>query len=327
MLNFKKNRAINLICLGRAGVDLYPIEREISIIDAPAFEKYVGGSPANIAAAFSKLGGVSGFIGKVSNDQFGQYVIRYLKSINIDTSNIISDNTGTRTSLAIAERKADNCDTLFYRNGAADLYLKPEDISEVYIKNATALIISGTALSQSPSREAVFMALHYARKHSTIVFFDIDYRNYSWSSKEETSLYYSLAAEKSDVVIGTREEYDAMEYTVLPGNKDDRKTAARLFRFATSIAVIKHGKSGSIAYDSEWNEYHGRIYMVEVKKPYGAGDAFAGSFIYHLMQGESISSSLNKSAAAASIIISNNSCSEASPTLNELSNFIKKYTC
>lgn len=55
-----------------------------------------------------------------------------------------------------------------YRDNVADLKLEPKDISEEYIRNAKSLLISGTALAKSPSREAVFLALDYARKHDVV---------------------------------------------------------------------------------------------------------------------------------------------------------------
>lgn len=57
-----------------------------------------------------------------------------------------------------------------YRDNVADLKLDPTEVSEEYIKKSKALLISGTALAQSPSREAVFLALEYARKHEVVVF-------------------------------------------------------------------------------------------------------------------------------------------------------------
>lgn len=54
-----------------------------------------------------------------------------------------------------------------YRNGIADLSLSPEDIDEDYIKNAKLLLISGTALAASPSREAALKALSLAKRTNT----------------------------------------------------------------------------------------------------------------------------------------------------------------
>ncbi|MCB2585260.1 5-dehydro-2-deoxygluconokinase, partial [Listeria monocytogenes] len=80
---------------------------------------------------------------------------------------------------------------LMYRENVADLYLTPEEISEEYIKEARVLLISGTALAKSPSREAVLKAVSLARKNDVVVAFELDYRPYTWKNSEETAVYYS----------------------------------------------------------------------------------------------------------------------------------------
>ena len=142
----------------------------------------------------------------------GRFIVNYLKDNHIDTSGISVDQTGAVTGLAFTEIKSpEDCSILMYRDNVADLKLDTTDVSEEYIKQSKALLISGTALAASPSREAVFLALDYARKHDVVVIFDLDYRPYTWKSAQETAVYYNLAAEKCDVIIGTREEFDMME--------------------------------------------------------------------------------------------------------------------
>src|SRR5690625_1774727 len=134
--------------------------------DTTSFTKYVGGSPANITIGASRLGLKAGFIGKVSDDQMGRFITRYLEENTIDTSSVAVDNTGAMTGLAFTEIKSpEDCSILMYRDNVADLKLDTTNVSEAYIKKSKTLLISGTALAASPSREAVFLALDYARKH------------------------------------------------------------------------------------------------------------------------------------------------------------------
>ena len=71
-----------------------------------------------------------------------------------------------------------------YRNCIADLQLHPHDIDEEYIKNTKALLISGTSLAASPSREAALKAVMLAKRFGTKVIFDVDYRSYSWKNMD-----------------------------------------------------------------------------------------------------------------------------------------------
>lgn len=326
ILNFKKDKTMDFAAIGRIGIDLNPNEINRPLEESITFTKYVGGSPANIAVGMSRLGVKCGFIGRVSNDGFGRYAVNYFEKNGIDTSAIVVDDTGAVNGLAFTEVKSPTeCSIIMYRDNAADLKINLKDIDEKYLKNTKAFLISGTALAKSPSREAVFVALEYARKHGAVVFFDIDYRPYSWNSKEETSVYYNLAAEKCDVIIGTREEFDMMEHIIDPQNSNDYITAKRWFDYNAKLVVIKHGKDGSIAYTKDGKTYEGRIFPSKVLKTFGAGDSYASAFIYGLMQEWSIDKCLEFGSASASIVISKNNCSEAMPNPKEIEDYIKQF--
>ncbi len=324
-LSFESQKTMDFIALGRLAIDLNANEINKPMEETMTFTKYLGGSPANIAVGMSKLGMKTGFIGRVADDQMGRFIASYLDKTGIDSSNVVIDKSGSKTGLAFTEIKSPtDCSILMYRDNVADLKLEPKDIKEEYIKGAKALLISGTALSKSPSREATFVALDYARKHNLVIFFDIDYRPYTWVSEEETAVYYNLAAEKCDVIIGTREEFDMMEALTNPGNSDDYVTANKWFDYNAKIVVIKHGKDGSIAYNKEGETFKGTIFPAKVVKTFGAGDSYASAFIYGLMQGWDIDKAMEFGSASASIVISSHSCSDAMPTAEQIKLYIEK---
>lgn len=322
-LNFLSERPVDLIGIGRLTVDLNADQINRPMEETSSFTKYVGGSPANITIGAARLGLKTGFIGKVADDQMGRFIVNYLKKDNIDTSNIVTDKTGAVTGLAFTEIKSpEDCSILMYRDNVADLKLDTNDVSEDYIKQTKVLHISGTALSASPSREAVFLALDYAQKHDVVVIFDLDYRPYTWTSDKETATYYNLAAEKCDVIIGTREEFDMMEQFEKEKNTDEQ-TAKRWFDHQAEIVIIKHGGDGSITYTKDGSSYTSGTFKTKVLKTFGAGDSYASAFIYGLMQNWDIPKAMEYGSASAAIVISRHSCSDAMPTTNEIDNFIK----
>lgn len=325
-LCFDNEREIDLIAVGRLAIDLNANEINRPMEETLTFTKYLGGSPANIAVAVSRLGLKAGFIGRVADDQFGRFITNYLDINSIDTSNIVVDKSGAKTGLAFTEIKSPtDCSILMYRSDAVDLKLEVGDVSEEYIKKAKAVMISGTALASSPSREAVFAVCELARKNNTVVFFDIDYRPYTWKSVEETAIYYSLAAEKADVIIGTREEFDMLEMISNKGNKDDYVTAKKWFDYNAKIVIIKHGKEGSYAYSKEGEKVTGAVFPVTPVKTFGAGDSYAGGLIFGLVKGEDVSKAMEYGAGAAAIVVQSHSCSDAMPTLEQIEKFINEY--
>ncbi|WP_221567205.1 5-dehydro-2-deoxygluconokinase [Alkalihalobacillus sp. TS-13] len=322
-LDFKKDRPIDLIALGRLCIDLNANEINRPMEETRTFTKYVGGSPANIAIGAARLDLKTGFIGKVSDDQMGRFIQHYLIENDIDVSGVEVDQTGAMTGLAFTEIKSpEDCSILMYRDNVADLKLSTHDIDEEYIKRSKALLISGTALAASPSREAVYLALEYARKHDVVVLFDLDYRPYTWNSPEETATFYNLAAEKCDVIIGTREEFDMMEQFEREAGADDQKTAKKWFDHHAEIVIIKHGAEGSIAYTKDGGSYKGGIFKTKVLKTFGAGDSYASALIYGLFQGWDLPRAMTFGSASASIVISKHSCSDAMPTVEEIKSFM-----
>jgi 5-dehydro-2-deoxygluconokinase len=318
-LKFDNARSLDLIAIGRLCIDLNSNETNRPMEETRTFTKYVGGSPANIAIGTARLGQKTGFIGKIADDQMGRFIKDYLEKNAIDTKGVKIDHTGAVTGLAFTEIKSPNeCSILMYRDNVADLKLHPSEIDENYIKQSKALLISGTALAKSPSREAVFLAIEYAVKHHVTVFFDLDYRPYTWTDEAETAVYYNLLAEKCDVIIGTREEFNMMEKLLDIKKADDHFTASRWFTYRAKMVVIKHGGAGSIAYTKDGRSHQSGIYQTNVLKTFGAGDSYASAFIYGLMKGKDVSEAMKMGSASASIVISHHSCSDAMPTIEEL---------
>jgi len=319
-VEFNSKRDYDIIAIGRACMDLNAVEYNRPMEETMTFKKYVGGSPANIAIGASKLGLRAGFIGKLADDQHGRFIKQYMQDVGVDTSHMVVDQHGHKTGLAFTEIKSpEECSILMYREQVADLYLEPSEVSEDYIKRSKVLLISGTALAQSPSREAVLKALQLARKHEVKVVFELDYREYTWESPEEIAVYYTMVAQQSDIVIGTRDEFDVME-NIKTGNND--MTVAALFKHYPQLIVIKHGKEGSYAYAKSGEIFKGNAYLTKVLKTFGAGDSYASAFLYALLSNEDIETALKYGSASAAMVVSKHSSSEAMPTVEEIKRLI-----
>ncbi len=289
--------------------------------NAVTFHKYVGGSPANTAVAMSRLGLSVGYIGKVSDDQFGRFITRYLAKQGVDVSHIALAGPGIRSGVTMGEILPDRCSYLMYRTNCADLHIDCAQLDESYLASHKLLLISGTSLSHSPAREAVFHAISLARRNHVAVAFDLDYREDTWDTVKEASLYLSLAAEKADLVLGTRDEFDVMEHLLHTGNQDDAKSAAWLLEKGVSVVSIKKGKKGSHVFTKEGKTVGG-IYPAQVLKTFGAGDSYSSAFLFGLLHNMELKDSLRYAAAASSITISGHSCSDSMPTLEQVEDYI-----
>lgn len=329
-IEFEQNRPMDLILLGRVAIDFNPaynnqVKEEFKPLKkVHMFEKYVGGSPANIAVGVTRHGLKAGFIGKVSDDQFGEFVVDYFNEQGIDTSHISVCTGGEKLGLTFTEMlSSSESHILMYRNRIADLQLHVDDIDEQYIRNAKAVLISGTALAESPSREAALKTVMLARKNRTKIIFDIDYREYNWKNKDEISIYYSAVAREADIIMGSREEFDLTERLICPGMTDE-ESSVYWQSCNARIVVIKHGMKGSTAYTADGEKFSIKPFPVEARKGFGGGDGYGSGFLYGLYQGWDIIDCLEFGSAEASMMVRSNNCSDSLPGTEEVLEFIKK---
>ena len=166
-------------------------------------------------------------------------------------------------------------------------------------------------------------ALPISKKNNTVVIFDIDYREYSWASKDEIAIYYALIAKNNDVIIGSREEFDLTQ-GIIGQDNNDQETANRWFNYGNKIVVIKHGKEGSTAYTSDKKSFNIKPFPVKLLKSFGGGDAYGSAFVYGLLEGWDIIDCLEFGSASASMLVASHSCSDAMPKVEEINEFIRK---
>ncbi len=322
-ISFDPSRPYDVVLLGRVAVDFNPVDYFQPLEECTTFKKYVGGSPANIAVGAARHGLKVGFFARVSDDQLGDFVTHFFQKEGIDTSRIRRCENGEKIGLTFTEiLSRDESSILMYRNCIADLQLHPDDIDEEYIKNAKLLLISGTSLAASPSREAALKAVMLAKRFGTRILFDVDYRSYSWKNKDEISIYYSMVAREADIIMGSREEFDLMEALIEP-NRDDWQSAAYWHSQNAKIVVIKHGKKGSTAYTSDGRHYTVRPFPVDALKSFGGGDGYGAGFLYGLFSGWEMYDCLEFGCAQASMMVAAHSCSEEMPHADEIHAFIK----
>lgn len=323
-IEFDNSKKYDLILLGRVAVDLNPVDYYCPLNESTTFKRYLGGSPANIAVGLARLGKKCGFFARVSDDQLGTFVTDFFENEGVDTSHIVRCTNGEKIGLTFTEIKSETeSSILMYRNSAADLKLDVADIDEEYIKQGKAILISGTALAESPSREAALKAVMLAKRNNVPVIFDIDYRSYNWKNADEISIYYAAVAREADIILGSREEYDLTERLIKPGMSDE-ETAAYWHNQNAKIVIIKHGKQGSTAYTNDGESYSIKPFPIKLLKSFGGGDGYASAFLYGLFEGFEIIDALEFGSASASMLVASHACSQDMPTVEQVKEFVRK---
>lgn len=316
MISIEKHK--RFLVAGRAGLDLYADPPGSEIEGAARFTSALGGSGANIAVGIAKLGGKSALLSSVSDDAVGRFVLGELDRYGVDRSRVRSLKGEMRTSLAVVETRLENCQSVIYRNGAADFGLTAEDVARAGIAEFGMLIVTGTALAVDPSRSAVLLAIQMAKEAGVPVTLDVDYRPYSWGSAAEAAVTCREAAALSDMVIGNDVEFD-----VMAGGADGLALAQSMASRCPAV-VYKMGEKGSVTF-TPGESFETPIDPVSALKPTGAGDAFMAGLVTGLSDGLGLREAVRRGTAAAAITVTRVGCAPASPTAEELAAFIHRH--
>ena len=309
---------MDVVILGRVGYDLYSEEPHVPLPQVRRFSRYLGGSSANMAIGLSRLGAKVGMISCLGNDQLSGFLTGFLKERGVDTSHI-QTAPGYLPSLCLTEvSPPDSFPQVFYRHDAVDTRLDATDADLDFACSARMFITNGTTFCASPSRESSYRAMERAKKAGCQVVLDVDFRSMSWRSVEEAGLAIRLALPYVDVLIGNQ-----LELKLATGQDDLDEAVAVLRKAGVSMLVSKLGELGTRVITRE-EDVHLPPYKVEVCTTIGAGDGFASGFLYAMLQGMPLLDCLHHGNAAAAIVVSRLSCSEAMPELSEVQTIIRE---
>ncbi len=288
---FATGRQLDLICLGRLGVDLYAQQVGARLEDVSSFAKYLGGSSANIAFGTARLGVKTAMLSRVGDDHMGRFLIESLAREGCDVSAIKRDPERLTAIVLLGLKDRETFPLVFYRENCADMALRAEDIDEQQIASSKALLITGTHFSTDQVFKASSQALEYAEKHNVKRVLDIDYRPVLWGlagkadgetrfvADQQVSQHVQRILPRFDLIVGTEEEFQ------IAGGSTDLLTALRTVRELTAATlVVKLGPQGCTVIHGAIPAHleDGAIYpgvRVEVLNVLGAGDAFMSGFL------------------------------------------------
>lgn len=281
---------IDAITIGRAGVDFYGAQIGGRLEDMGSFEKYIGGSPTNIACGTSRLGLKTALITRVGDEHLGRFIREQLVREGVNVEGVATDPERLTALAILGIRDEDQFPLIFYRENCADMALCEDDISEAFIARARAVVATGTHLSNPRTEAATLKALEFARKHGARTALDIDYRPNLWGvaghGDGESRFVESQAVTDKllstlhyfDLIVGTEEEFH------IAGGTTDTLAALRKVRENSNATLVcKRGALGAVAFedkipDSLDDGQTGEGFPIEVFNVLGAGDGFFRAF-------------------------------------------------
>ncbi|MEU6064028.1 5-dehydro-2-deoxygluconokinase [Streptomyces sp. NPDC047082] len=320
------SQPFDLITMGRIGVDLYPLQTGVPLARVESFGKYLGGSAANVAVAAARLGRATAVITRTGDDAFGAYLHQALKEFGVD-DRWVTPVAAYPTPVTFCEIfPPDDFPLYFYRQPKApDLEIHPDELDHAAIRAARVFWITGTGLSEEPSRSATLAALE-ARDKAGITVFDLDWRPAFWNGTarrdpEEARRYYAEALRHTTVAVGNLDECE-----IATGVRDPRACAEALLAAGVELAVVKQGPKGVLAVHRDGTTAEVPPVPVEVVNGLGAGDAFGGSLVHGLLGGRDLAETMRYANAAGALVASRLACSSAMPTEAEVDDLLARAT-
>ena len=309
---------MDVCVLGRIGYDLYALEHNRPLAEVERFSRHLGGSSANIAVGLARLGLEVGIIGAVGRDLLADYLLGFLRQEDVDTL-FVRLVEGYNTSLCLTEVwPPDHFRQVFYRSKPADsqLVVGPEEFD--YIRQARMFVTNGTSLAASPAREGTLEALKVAREAGLRTVLDVDYRASSWRSPEEAGSLARAALSWVDVILANEEEF-----SLLTGNREAAEQARQVLDGGVKVLVRKLGAKGVELHTHDSSCFDPPCPLPLVSA-IGGGDGFASGFLYALYLGLPVKECLRYGNAAAAVVVSRVSCSDAMPYLREVEAVVSK---
>ena len=329
-------KTLDVITIGRSSVDLYGAQIGGRLEDMGSFQKYIGGSPTNIAAGTARLGLKSALITRVGDEHMGRFIREELTREGVDVRGVVTDPARLTALVILGIRDETQFPLIFYRENCADMALCEDDIDEGFIAQARAVIATGTHLSHTNTEAAVLKALRAARANGTQTALDIDYRPNLWglaghgdgesrfiesqavTAKLQASLHYF------DLIVGTEEEFH------IAGGSTDTIAALRAVRAVSKATLVcKRGPMGAAAFagaipDTLDEGQTGPGFPIEVFNVLGAGDGFMSGLTKGWLDGESWPIALTYANACGAFAVSRHGCTPAYPSLEELQYFLAR---
>lgn len=265
-----------LYAIGEALIDFIPQESCRPMKDVLGFCPKVGGAPANVCGAFTRLGGKSEMITQLGDDPFGDKIEEALEENGIGTSHVLRTKEAN-TSLAFVALKEDgNREFSFYRKPGADMLFSKEKVEAGWFKDAYALHFCSVSLGDFAMKEAHKKAIEAATEAGAIISFDPNLRFALWENPEDLKKAVLEFLPLTHVLKLSDEEL-----YFLTGEDSIEAAKEKLFVGNVCLLIYTKGADGAECYTKK-AKAQSKGEKVKAVDTTGAGDAFIGSFLYQL---------------------------------------------
>ena len=309
------SKTLDVITIGEAMAMFVATETgELSAVEH--FIKRVAGAELNVATGLARLGMNVGWVSRVGNDSFGQFVVDSLKKEGIDASGVTLDSRFA-TGFQLKSKVENGTDPIveYFRKGSAASHLSTDDYHPDYFSSARHLHLSGVAAALSGSSyELLDHAASTMKAQGKTISFDPNLRPVLWKSEAEMiSKLNHLAFQADWVLPGVKEGM------ILTKEHSPEGIADFYLNQGVKAVVLKTGADGAWFKTAEGEKGAVAAITVEnVVDTVGAGDGFAVGVISALLEGKTLPQAVARGNKIGSLAIQVQGDSEGLPTREAL---------
>ncbi len=268
---------IGLLAVGELLMDVIGTEIKNNLFDSHFFEKFQGGSPANLAANMARLGQKVAIVSAVGQDNFGQFLIDEVSKLGIDTSLI--QQVSEPTSIVMVSRTTATPDFIAYRT--ADKEILAEALPNSLLEKAAILHTTCFALSKKPAQSTIVEAAQRMSNIGGQLSIDCNYAPSIWPNRTEA--WSIIKAYVSHGAMVKLSEDDAERLYGFEKNQDE--IIADFHGFGAKLVCFTLGGKGAwISYENGKKRFFVAPKKIEVVDATGAGDAFWSGFLTGVLQ-------------------------------------------
>jgi len=293
MISFNKqiefyDKEIDVLAVGELLVDM--ISKEYSNnFESNDYQRFFGGSPANIAMNTTKLGIKSQIVSSVGNDALGQFLIQHLKNNNMNTSMV--NKVEYPTSLVMISKSKGTPVPIFYRN--ADFHMNYSEVLEENIKKAKIVHFSCWPLSVQPFRNTIERIIEIAKNNKIIIGFDPNYHPMIWEKGHDGIEYIKSIIKYVDIIKPSEDDAERLFGKDTTDNQIDK-----FLGLGAKLVMMTLGKDGAIISNGRERIKIPTMASAVVDTT-GAGDAFWSGFYAAIIKGYTVKESVSFGTAVS----------------------------
>jgi len=266
-----------IICCGEALIDMikkpFPGSTE-------GFIPLPGGSPYNTAITIGRMGVPVKFLGRLSNDFFGEILIKRLQENNAGCELI--KRTDQNTTLAFVKlEKGKEPEYVFYTEGTADCSFSVKDLPKKLPDDTKCILFGSISMTIEPiasTIETFIFKEGKVKKEKPVISFDPNIRSFMIKNKAA----YLKRFEKW-ISFCTIVKISEADFEFLYPKLNAEKGLSKILELGAKLAICTLGSNGAIAMlcrkDGSIIKISVKALKVSVKDTIGAGDTFHGAFL------------------------------------------------